>query len=242
MLARLGGWPGGRRARGAGSGDHAPWASTGGAARLASTAAEWLQALPNYERKGLPSQADADDGNALDLVRCKRRPPQQIRTACRDPGSPALGLPRPLSASKPACTGSACGSTNRSGALQGRMRQLVAALGDPQDKVPVVHVAGTKGKGSVAAFLSAAVLAGGYKVGTYTRQASRSALRLSMRTDLLDLPAPACSAARFSGAFPSAWQREQASNPGVCAAPTWSMHGSALLWIWSQSRSRTWTR
>jgi len=47
-------------------------------------------------------------------------------------------------------------------------RALLAALGDPQDALPAVaHVAGTKGKGSVAAMLSAALRASGWRVGTY---------------------------------------------------------------------------
>ena len=36
-----------------------------------------------------------------------------------------------------------------------RVRRLLAALGDPQRRVPVVHVAGTKGKGSTVAMLAA---------------------------------------------------------------------------------------
>ena len=32
-----------------------------------------------------------------------------------------------------------------------RMRELLARLGNPQAKMPIVHVAGTKGKGSTAA-------------------------------------------------------------------------------------------
>lgn len=50
----------------------------------------------------------------------------------------------------------------------GRMRRLLAALGDPQAKVPAIHVAGSKGKGSTVSLLSAVLRAAGYKVGTYT--------------------------------------------------------------------------
>ena len=48
------------------------------------------------------------------------------------------------------------------------MRQLLAELGDPQQQLKVVHVAGTKGKGSVVVLLSAILRAAGLKVGTYT--------------------------------------------------------------------------
>ena len=44
-----------------------------------------------------------------------------------------------------------------------RMRRLLARLGDPQDQLPpVVHVAGTNGKGSTTAFMRAALEAAGY--------------------------------------------------------------------------------
>lgn len=50
-----------------------------------------------------------------------------------------------------------------------RMRVLCASLGDPQDRLPpVVHVAGTNGKGSTVAFIRAIAEAAGLRVHTYT--------------------------------------------------------------------------
>lgn len=50
-----------------------------------------------------------------------------------------------------------------------RMRALCAALGDPQDRLPpVVHVAGTNGKGSTVALLRAMAEAAGLRVHAYT--------------------------------------------------------------------------
>ena len=50
-----------------------------------------------------------------------------------------------------------------------RMRALCAALGDPQHRLPpVVHVAGTNGKGSTVAFLRAIAEAAGLRVHAYT--------------------------------------------------------------------------
>jgi dihydrofolate synthase/folylpolyglutamate synthase len=49
-----------------------------------------------------------------------------------------------------------------------RMRTLLARLGDPQRRLPTVHVAGTKGKGSVSAMCASILRAAGYKVGLYT--------------------------------------------------------------------------
>ncbi|RZJ17690.1 MAG: bifunctional folylpolyglutamate synthase/dihydrofolate synthase [Brevundimonas sp.] len=51
----------------------------------------------------------------------------------------------------------------------GRMRALCAALGDPQDRLPpVVHVAGTNGKGSTVALIRAIAEAAGLRVHAYT--------------------------------------------------------------------------
>jgi dihydrofolate synthase/folylpolyglutamate synthase len=48
-----------------------------------------------------------------------------------------------------------------------RIRAVCAALGDPQDRVPCVHVAGTNGKGSVCALVESALIAAGYKTGKF---------------------------------------------------------------------------
>ena len=49
-----------------------------------------------------------------------------------------------------------------------QMLQFLKQLGDPHLKCPVVHVAGTKGKGSVCAFAGSILAQAGYKVGIYT--------------------------------------------------------------------------
>ena len=49
-----------------------------------------------------------------------------------------------------------------------RMRSLLAALGDPQDQFRAVHVAGTNGKGSTIAMMSAMLRKCGYGVGEFT--------------------------------------------------------------------------
>mgnify|MGYP001154663457 CR=1 FL=1 len=50
----------------------------------------------------------------------------------------------------------------------GRMRRLMRRLGDPHERLRIVHVAGTKGKGSTAAMIAAALSASGVKTGLYT--------------------------------------------------------------------------
>jgi dihydrofolate synthase/folylpolyglutamate synthase len=49
-----------------------------------------------------------------------------------------------------------------------RMYALLAALGHPESRFPSLLVAGTKGKGSTVAMLSACLRAGGYRTGRYT--------------------------------------------------------------------------
>jgi dihydrofolate synthase/folylpolyglutamate synthase len=48
-----------------------------------------------------------------------------------------------------------------------RMRRFLSLLGNPQESVPAVHVAGTKGKGSVCAMVAAILSAAGLRTGLY---------------------------------------------------------------------------
>ena len=50
----------------------------------------------------------------------------------------------------------------------GRMRLFVEKLGQPDRRYPIIHIAGTKGKGSVSAMCSHVLQAAGYRVGLYT--------------------------------------------------------------------------
>ena len=49
-----------------------------------------------------------------------------------------------------------------------RMEELLRRLGNPQDDLKVIHVAGTNGKGSVSKYLEEGLSACGYKMGLYT--------------------------------------------------------------------------
>ncbi|MDQ7028717.1 MAG: folylpolyglutamate synthase/dihydrofolate synthase family protein [Ardenticatenia bacterium] len=49
-----------------------------------------------------------------------------------------------------------------------RMRALLARLGTPQDAVPAIHIAGSKGKGSTAAMVEIVLRAAGHRTGLFT--------------------------------------------------------------------------
>ncbi|KAI3641466.1 hypothetical protein MIR68_000596 [Amoeboaphelidium protococcarum] len=48
-----------------------------------------------------------------------------------------------------------------------RIQKLLQLLGNPQDSLTVVHVAGTNGKGSVCSYMGSALIEAGYSVGVY---------------------------------------------------------------------------
>jgi dihydrofolate synthase/folylpolyglutamate synthase len=58
-----------------------------------------------------------------------------------------------------------------------RMRALLGQLGDPQECFRILHVAGSKGKGSTSAMLASILRCAGYRVGLCTSAGSRNACR-----------------------------------------------------------------
>lgn len=62
------------------------------------------------------------------------------------------------------------GNLRRKGEKHGldNMRALLRRFGDPQDRLKLIHVAGTNGKGSTCAYLDSALRRNGYKTGLYT--------------------------------------------------------------------------
>ena len=49
-----------------------------------------------------------------------------------------------------------------------RSRELLGLLGNPEQKLKFVHIAGTNGKGSTAAMLASVLRRAGYRTGLYT--------------------------------------------------------------------------
>lgn len=64
-------------------------------------------------------------------------------------------------------------STKKYGSILGleSIRNLMQEFGNVQEQLHIIHVAGTNGKGSVCAFLSAALTEAGYRVGRYNSPA-----------------------------------------------------------------------
>lgn len=83
------------------------------------------------------------------------------------------------------------GDTHRPSFGLKRMAELLEVLEQPQLASPVVHVAGTKGKGSTSATLASILQAAGYRTGLYT---SPHLLRLEER---FQVDGQCCSAAEL---------------------------------------------
>ena len=81
---------------------------------------------------------------------------------------------RSMSAESPISSYAAAVGYLKSGKSRGvrfgleRMRELSKALGDPHAQIPCIHIAGTNGKGSVAAMLEAILREAGWRTGLYT--------------------------------------------------------------------------
>lgn len=69
-------------------------------------------------------------------------------------------------------------SLNSLGSVPGldNIRELLCRLGNPQNQLKIVHIAGTNGKGSVGVFLAYSLIEAGYKVGRYSSPAVKEYL------------------------------------------------------------------
>ena len=106
------------------------------------------------------------------------------------------------------------------------MRRLLAALGDPQDKLKFVHIAGTNGKGSTAAMTAAILTRAGYRTGLYTSPALRCFNeRMQVGGELIPDGALTRLAGRVTGVLDPAW-----GQPSEFALVT----AIAFLWFLEQ--------
>ena len=77
------------------------------------------------------------------------------------------------------------------------VRKLLDLLGNPQKQLKIIHVAGTKGKGSTCAFLAYILAMAGYKTGLFT---SPHLHQINERIRILE-KSQVQSAADFAGAI-----------------------------------------
>lgn len=68
-----------------------------------------------------------------------------------------------------------------------RIKKLLLELDNPQDKIPIIHIGGTNGKGSVSRMISSVFIKSGYRVGLYTSPHLHSVReRIQIDNELID--------------------------------------------------------
>jgi dihydrofolate synthase/folylpolyglutamate synthase len=118
-----------------------------------------------------------------------------------------------------------------------RMRTLIERLGRPDRALQIVHVAGTKGKGSTAAMISAALTAAGYRTGTFTSP------HLERIEERIALDGVSISAARFAelvgeiAVVAEQMDREAGDGQG----PTYFELTAAIALVYFQQAGAAWT-
>jgi dihydrofolate synthase/folylpolyglutamate synthase len=110
-----------------------------------------------------------------------------------------------------------------------RMRRLLHALGDPHLRCPVVHVAGTKGKGSTVTMIAAILAEAGHKVGSYL---SPHVHRVEERIRLNGLPiSPPEFAATLDIVVPAVERLDRAAVRRGQRGPTWFEVMTAMAFV-----------
>ena len=100
-----------------------------------------------------------------------------------------------------------------------RVRRLLATIGHPHRAFPVVHVAGTKGKGSTVAMLAAVLQAAGHRVGRYM---SPHVDAIEERISVGGRPISAADLVRaFNVVIPAVEQMDRAAGRRGGSGPTW---------------------
>ena len=111
-----------------------------------------------------------------------------------------------------------------------RMQKLMARLGDPQEKLKFIHVAGTNGKGTTCALLASVLCSAGYRTGLFVSP-HVSDFRERIQVDGAMIPKEElCSAAET--VFPEA---EKLTAEGYGITEFELITAIALLWFASQN-------
>ncbi len=116
-----------------------------------------------------------------------------------------------------------------------RMRRLLARLGDPHRHPNIVHVAGTKGKGSTSNFLSAMLTQAGYRTGCYT---SPHLTRIEERFAVDGLP---CTGRELTELVeqvrPAVTELDREARAQATEGPTFFEMTTAMAWLHFQARA-----
>ena len=112
-----------------------------------------------------------------------------------------------------------------------RMRLLLSLLGNPQERIPAVHVAGTKGKGSTCTMIAAVLAAADRRVGLYISP-HISAFEERMTVNSVR-PTPTELVGLVSRLLPAV--SEMDSLPGQMQ-PTYFELATALAWLYFADR------
>src|SRR6204780_1614555 len=85
-----------------------------------------------------------------------------------------------------------------------RMEAALEVIGNPHRRLRAVHIAGTKGKGSVAAMLDSCLRAAGYRTGLYTKP---HLVHLTERTRIAGAEMPAAQMLDYIGGLRLIYER-----------------------------------
>ena len=113
------------------------------------------------------------------------------------------------------------------------MLDLAAGLGDPQKAFRSIHVAGTKGKGSVSALIEAALAHAGLRVGRYgSPHVERVTERVSVQGREIDEPALARALDKALDAYEAA----RAANTPAAEATWFDLLTAAAFIVFAEAR------
>lgn len=117
-----------------------------------------------------------------------------------------------------------------------RMRQLLTRLGNPDAGMPIVHVAGTKGKGSTSALVGSILHAAGYDVGLF------SSPHLERIEERFSINGVACTAEELVSLVDqlrpvvTAMDEDAASSSDVSLSPTYFELTTAIALLYFAAR------
>jgi len=118
----------------------------------------------------------------------------------------AIELTHRLIDAGPVRTPNRAAAAERARLRMDRLRRLLGELGNPHQAIPLVHVAGTSGKGSTAAAIAAGLSAAGYRTGLHTSPYLQSA------TENLRLDDALISGREFARAINEAYRAAESST------------------------------